>query len=392
MALADLDARDPQQHRGLALVRGVGPVDLELGHEDRDAMRFRERRHYRRLRSSPLRSRRAPWRSSCAIVCTRHTVAVHVVVGAGERPADEPRAGRLDRRRRSCALSSCLNSPARYTVEPGRPRPSRRTTASIGSSDGASGSASNGAGFAQRDHAVDAAGERRDRGARASGACSISHCSCGPGNVGQLVVVDDLRRRQILGEDPLGQIRAARAIARERAREHELRRVQPRGRGELERRERPAPDRELQRAEIRALQRLRRGGELLDAPAPREIVEVEIAHEPLRLGMRRDELARARRIARAAHHPAPQRVEVRLGVARELRQRAEIVGGRAHRAARSASGITAVDARDAQAAHRRHDAAIARGATSRAGASRSANCMPRSASSSRPSLRLAARA
>ena len=40
MALQGLDARGPQQHRSLALVRLIGPVDLDLGHEHGDAMRF----------------------------------------------------------------------------------------------------------------------------------------------------------------------------------------------------------------------------------------------------------------------------------------------------------------------------------------------------------------
>ena len=72
MTLQDLDARSPQQHRGLALVRGVGPVDLDLRHEHGDAMGLLDRRHHTPS-SSPLRSRRAPCRSSCAIVCTRQT-------------------------------------------------------------------------------------------------------------------------------------------------------------------------------------------------------------------------------------------------------------------------------------------------------------------------------
>ena len=138
----------------------------------------------------------------------------------------------------------------------------------------------------ERDHRGPTLRERRDRGPR-RGARSISHCSCAPGNARERLVVDDLRRRQILGEDPIDQVRSTRAIARERARTHQLGRVQPRGRRELERRERPAPDREVQRAEVRALQRLRRRGELLDPPASREILEVQLADEPLRLGVRR---------------------------------------------------------------------------------------------------------
>ncbi len=57
--------------------------------------------------------------------------------------------------------------------------------------------------------------------------------------------------------------------------------MEPRRGRELECRERTAPDREVQRAEVRALKGLRGRGQLLDAPAPREICDVQVAHEML---------------------------------------------------------------------------------------------------------------
>ena len=134
--------------------------------------------------------------------------------------------------------------------------------------------------------------------------------------------------------------------------------MQPRCRRELERRERPSHDREPQRAEVRPLQRLRGDRQLLDAPAPREILEVEVAHAPLRLGVRRHERPRARRIAGPAHHPSPQAVEVRLRVPREPRQHAEVIG-RLPGAARAHGRLEhRRRPRDAEAADRRNDAAI----------------------------------
>jgi hypothetical protein len=45
VALADLDARDPQQQPGLGGVRRVAALDHELGHEERDAVGLAQRGH-----------------------------------------------------------------------------------------------------------------------------------------------------------------------------------------------------------------------------------------------------------------------------------------------------------------------------------------------------------
>src|SRR3569623_3092185 len=97
MALADLDARGPQQHRGLALVRGIGTVDLDLGDEHRDAMRLRDRRHG--LDALQLAALQPAGTLAFELGDRLHgtPVAVDVVVGAGERSVAESRAGLLDR-------------------------------------------------------------------------------------------------------------------------------------------------------------------------------------------------------------------------------------------------------------------------------------------------------